>query len=92
MGSRCATPARYPPIWPAEMRADVAAAFHDFPDTKAFFRAIARGEAPRPTGYRGTGRNREPIWAKVANEDYLAKRHGFGDDGGNPAPSLADDL
>lgn len=85
-------PARYPPNWPAEMRADVAAAFHDFSDVRAFFQAVARGDAPRPTGYRGSGRSREPIWARQASEEYLARRHGFGSDGPAMVPSLADDL
>lgn len=89
---RRASPARYPPLWPAEMRVDVAAAFHDFTDTKAFFRAIAQGDAPRPTGFRGSGRAREPVWARAASEDYLAKRHGLGSDAPDTVPSLADDL
>jgi len=86
------SPARYPPIWPAEMRADVAAAFHDFSDVRAFIEAVKRGEAPRPTGYRGAGRSREPIWSKTASEEYLARRHGFGSDAPDTVPSIAADI
>lgn len=53
MSPRSALPARYPPIgaWPALMRADMAAAYLDYRDTLELARAVARGEAPPPTGY-----------------------------------------
>src|SRR5690349_12636671 len=59
-----AQPARFPPngAWPAVMRADLAAAFFDCPDTKEFFRRVVAGEAPRPCDMIGKGQKREPIW------------------------------
>jgi hypothetical protein len=74
MAPRIALPARYPPIgaWPALMRADMAAAYLDYRDTAELARAVARGEAPRPTGFHGTGRARQPIWSKVAIDHFTA--------------------
>ena len=59
-------PARYPPAgaWPAEMRADMTAAYLDYRDTAELQRGIARGDAPPPTSVRGSGRSREPIWSR----------------------------
>jgi hypothetical protein len=67
MSPRPALPARYPPIgiWPALMRADMAAAYLDYRNTAELARAVMRGEAPAPTGYHGTGRSREPVWSKA---------------------------
>lgn len=64
MTARRTLPPRYPPAgaWPGQMRADMAAAFLDYPDTKALSAAIARGEAPSPSALRGKGRAREPVW------------------------------
>ena len=61
-----ALPLRYPPTgtWPAQMRADMAAAYLDFRDTAELTAAVVRGEAPPPSSLRGTGRKREPIWAR----------------------------
>ena len=72
MSSRSALPARYPPIgtWPALMRADMAAAYLDYRDTAELARAVARGEAPLPTGYHGTGRSREPVWSKAVIDEF----------------------
>ena len=47
------------------MRADMAAAYLDYRNTSELARAVARGEAPPPTGYHGTGRSREPVWSKA---------------------------
>lgn len=68
MSPRPTLPARYPPIgiWPAVMRADMAAAYLDYRNTTEFARAVTRGEAPPPIGYHGTGRSREPVWSKAA--------------------------
>ncbi len=68
MPTRPALPARYPPMcaWPALMRADMAAAYLDYRNTAELARAVARGEAPPPTGYHAIGRAREPIWSKAA--------------------------
>lgn len=59
------------------MRAEVAAAFFDFDDVGSFLRAIARGEAPRPsdTRYGGSGRPREPLWSLELCRQFIALRH-----------------
>lgn len=60
-------PARHPPTgaWPTLMRADTAAAYLDFQDAAQLSRAMSKGDAPRPTAIRGSGRSREPVWAKA---------------------------
>jgi hypothetical protein len=72
IGSRAAVPARYPPdgCWPAVMRADMAAAYLDFPNTTEFARAVRRGEAPPPISYRGAGRLRQPVWSKAIIDHF----------------------
>ena len=74
MAPRTTLPARYPPIgiWPALMRADMAAAYLDYRDTGELARAVARGEAPPPIGYHGIGRAREPVWSKAVIDDFTA--------------------
>jgi len=54
------------------MRADMAAAYLDYRDTDELARAVVRGEAPSPTGYRGTGRSREPVWSKAVIDNFTA--------------------
>jgi hypothetical protein len=75
-------PARYPPhgAWPAEMRADMAAAFLDYSTTGEFTKAIGRGEAPRPTDTRLVKGCREPVWARGALESHVVNRHEIGSD------------
>jgi hypothetical protein len=63
-----------------EMRADMAAAFLDLPTTTALYRAVARGEAPRPTGMRGIGKDPEPVWSRPLLEAHIAQRHGMAND------------
>lgn len=48
MSPRSPLPARYPPTgaWPAVMRADMAAAYPDYRDTRELARGVSRGEAP----------------------------------------------
>lgn len=89
MASRTALPARYPPIsaWPALMRADMTAAYLDYRDTGELVRAVARGEAPPPTGYRGTGRTRQPVWSKAAIDHFTAPSRVL-----NPDRSECEDL
>jgi hypothetical protein len=53
------------------MRADMTAAYLDYCDTNELARAVIRGEAPRPTGYHGTGRAREPVWLKTAIDNFI---------------------
>lgn len=66
--------ARYPVngAWPAEMRIDMLAAYLDFRNVRELVLAVSRGEAPPPTSYRGTGRSREAIWAKVIVDNHIA--------------------
>jgi hypothetical protein len=65
--------AYYPPNWPAEMKIEVAAAYLGFATTNELRRAIQRGEAPRPSATRGA--HREPVWAKVACDAFVERRH-----------------
>jgi hypothetical protein len=66
--------ARYPVngAWPAEMRIDMLAAYLDFRTVRELAFAVSRGEAPPPTSYRGVGRSREPVWAKVIVDNHIA--------------------
>ena len=72
MASRTALPARYPPVgtWPALMRADMAAAYLDYRDTRELARGVSRGQAPPPTGHQGIGRARQPVWSKVTIDAF----------------------
>ena len=71
---RSSLSARYPVngAWPAEMRADLLAAYLDFRSVRELALAISRGEAPPPTNYRGVGRSREAIWSRVIVDDHVA--------------------
>jgi hypothetical protein len=71
---RSSLSARYPAngAWPAEMRIDMLAAYLDFRSVRELVLAVSRGEAPPPTSYRGAGRSREAVWAKVIVDDYVA--------------------
>lgn len=70
-------PARFPPhgAWPGVMRADLVAAFFDCRDTGELVRRVREGDVPPPTGLRGAGRAREPIWALDACRSFIARRH-----------------
>jgi hypothetical protein len=70
-------PARHPPngAWPAEMRADMAAAYLDYATTGQLLAAVVRGEAPRPTATRLRNGKREPMWALDAMRNHVANRH-----------------
>ena len=70
-------PARHPPhgAWPAEMRADMVAAYLDYETTGQLYAAVLRGEAPRPTGERLRNGRREPTWAFDALKTHVANRH-----------------
>jgi hypothetical protein len=74
--ARTKLPARYPPVgaWPAQMRADMAAAYLDYRDTAELAAAISRGEAPAPCCLRGKGPTREPVWNKDTLDGYLVPR------------------
>lgn len=73
MSPRPALPARHAPAgaWPAVMRADFLAAYLDYRDTGELARGVSRGEAVPRIGYHGIGRTREPIWLKVAIDNFL---------------------
>jgi hypothetical protein len=70
-------PARHPPhgAWPAEMRADMVAAYLDYETTGQLYAAVQRGEAPRPTGERQRNGRREPTWAFDALKTHVGNRH-----------------
>src|SRR5262245_44290115 len=70
-------PARHPPhgAWPAEMRADLVAAYLDYETTGQLYAAVLRGDAPRPTGERLRNGRREPTWAFDALKTHVAHRH-----------------
>ena len=74
MRQRARSP-RYPEngAWPAEMRIDMLAAYLDFRSVDELVRTISRGLAPAPTSCRIRGRLREPIWSKVAVDEYVAR-------------------
>jgi hypothetical protein len=71
---RSSLSARYPMngAWPAEMRIDMLAAYLDFRTVSELALAISRGHAPPPTSYRGAGRSREAVWAKVIVDNHVA--------------------
>ena len=70
-------PARHPPngAWPAEMRADMTAAYLDYATTGQLLAAVGRGEAPGPTDKRLRNGKWEPWWAKVAIDAFVNNRH-----------------
>jgi hypothetical protein len=74
--------ARFPQhgAWPGEMRADTAAAFLDYETTGELFKAIMRGEAPRPSASRLRRGRREPVWALEVLRAHVAHRHEIADD------------
>jgi hypothetical protein len=80
--ARRSLPARHPPhgAWPAEMRADMVAAYLDYETTGGLYAAVLRGEAPRPTGERLRNGRREPTWALDALKVHVAKRHEIASD------------
>jgi hypothetical protein len=58
--------------WSAEMRIDTLARYLDFRTVRELTLAISRGEAPPPTNFRGVGRSREPVWAKIIVDEFVA--------------------
>jgi hypothetical protein len=83
-------PARYPStvVWPAQMRADMTAAFLDYPDTRALAAAVRQGDAPPPTSLRGKGRLREPVWARDELERFVAPTAKKGHNSAKPKEDL----
>ena len=66
-------PARYPPgPWPAQMRADMVAAFFDFENTAELVAAVKRGEVPPPSAIRKRGKDAEPVWSRAHLERFSA--------------------
>jgi len=92
MSARARLPARYPPhgAWPAVLRADMAAAFLDYQDTRELAAAVTRGEAPAPTATRRSGASREPIWARTAVERFVAKVNGVVNDSAVEVENIRD--
>lgn len=70
------------------MRADMTAAYLDYRDTRELARAVARGEAPAPVGYHGTGRARRPVWSKAVIDNFTASSRAM-DRGGLEGEDLA---
>ena len=68
------TSIRYPksPVWPAEMRADMAAAYVDEPSVPAFLRKVGH-IYPQPVRGRGCPKK----WSKEALDQSVASRHGL---------------
>jgi hypothetical protein len=75
-------PARSPKHgpWPAEMRADTAAALFDYSTTGELMKAVERSEAPRPTALRRRAGKIEPVWALEACLAHIARRHEINND------------
>jgi hypothetical protein len=48
----------------------MASAYLDYRNTVELARAVARGEAPSPIGFHGTGRLREPVWSKAVIDNF----------------------
>ena len=73
--ARSKIPARYPAfgVWPAQMRADMVAAYLDYPDTAELADAVGRGEAPPPSALRGAGRTRQPVWNRDMIDRHLGR-------------------
>jgi hypothetical protein len=71
--------ARYPAggCWPLQMRADMAAAFLDFSNTRELCAAVANGDAPLPTATRTRGKSAEVVWFKDALHQFAATRSRF---------------
>lgn len=92
MGARSNFPARFPPhgAWPAVLRADMAAAYLDYPDTAALSRAVLCGDAPPPSTMRRAGGKREPVWAQEALQRFVAKANGVANDNGPEKVRLRD--
>jgi hypothetical protein len=65
----------------------MAAAYLDYQSVKELTRAVSCGKAPSPTGFHGTGRARQPVWAKVALDNH-ADGNGSSTDG-EPERDLA---
>jgi hypothetical protein len=73
-------PARYPTgsLWPIELRADMVAALLDFRTTHELCKALAAGEAPRPTATRIAGSHAEPTWFRESVLAFVSRRHASG--------------
>ena len=71
--------ARYPAsgAWPGEMCADTTAAYFDLQTTGQLWKAIERGEAPRPSSTRLRNGKREPH-VKEPLEAIPGRRHAAG--------------
>ena len=67
------TNVRYPDgqVWPAEMRADLAAAYVDEPSVEAFYHKVGC-VYPLPVHGKGVARK----WSKATLDKAIAERHG----------------
>ena len=56
------------------MRADMAAAYLDYRDTKELTAAVSRKDAPPPDALRGKGRSREPVWSLPSLQSFVSRQ------------------
>jgi len=68
-------PAKFPPIWPIEMRAETAAAFLDYATTRELCKAIQKGDAAPPTACRTVSGRPEAVWLADAIREFASRRH-----------------
>jgi len=62
-----------PGSWPAEMRAETAAAYCDEPSVEAFLAKVKCGLYPGPCRRRGM----LPKWHRSKLDEAIARRHGL---------------
>jgi hypothetical protein len=69
--------ARFPAgsAWPAEMRADMVAAYLDYQTSGKMMAGISRGEVPPPTATRIFNGRRISVWARAACDAFVQRRH-----------------
>ena len=65
-------------LWPIELRADMVAALLDFRTTHELCKALAAGEAPRPTATRIASSHAEPTWFRESVLAFVSRRHAPG--------------
>lgn len=72
-------------VWPAEMRAETAAAYVDEPSVEAFLSKVQRHVYSQPTRAPGC----LPKWHRLKLDQDIARRHGLRSGGACPAEDIA---